>query len=834
MRKFWKILAVLLGVIIVLLWGVPFAFQGQIESVIKREGGKLLKADFDFEKIDISLLRNFPHATVSISDFYLQGIGEVSADTLVKSKQLSATVNLLSLFGDGGYEITNIFMDETKVHAVVGKDGKANWDVMKMDDEENSASTHEVSSTEDDSFRIQLKGVKVNDLTVVYQDYASDNRLEINNLHAMCKGDFASDASLLDLQLESEAVTFRSGTLPLLNKAKLEADLDIQADFKGGKFVLSENRICLNAIEVAADGWVAMLDNGWDMDLKLKSSQIAFKDLLSLVPAIYAKDFKSLKADGKVTMDAYAKGLLNGDKQVPSFKLNLQVEDGQFRYPKLPSGVEDIHIHLIAENPGGLPDLTTLQIKPFHLSLAKNPIAMEASLRTPISDPAFQLKAKGKLDLSKVKDVYPLDDLKLNGWIDADVAMEGKLSYIEKEIYDKIMASGNVSLKNMILSLPELPEVEVKESAMAFAPRYVALKSTTIRMGENDLTLDSKLENYVGYLLKGTTLRGSLNVSSHKINLNDFMHTDSTVVVSDTALVEQSKETSGGILKVPSNLDFTVNADLKKVTMDNMCFDNVKGLLVIKDSKVDMKNLSMQTMGGSVVMNGAYATPQGKQPSMNAGFALNQLSFAQAYEELGMVRSMAPIFKELKGEFSGDVKINTLLDGQMHPVMESVKGEGSISTKSLSLSGVKFIDQVATIVKKPSLKEIRVKDLDIDFTIDKGRVSTAPFDLKMGDYTMNLSGSTGMDQSIDYKGKITLPASVGGKMRLSTVDMNIGGTFSSPKVSIDMGSVLKNMAGQILGGLSGGNAENDKDSVKTDEKKKNGLLEGVKNLFKKK
>ena len=132
---------------------------------------------------------------------------------------------------------------------------------------------------------------------------------------------------------------------------------------------------------------------------------------------------------------------------------------------------------------------------------------------------------------------------------------------------------------------------------------------------------------------------------------------------------------------------------------------------------------------------------------MNAGFRLEGLSFAQAYKELNMVQQMAPIFENLKGNFSGNMHVQTLLDNRMEPVMDTMQGNGSLSTKDLSLSGVKVIDQIADAVKKPELKEMKVKDMTLDFTIKEGRVSTEPFDIKLGDYVMNLSGSTGLDQT---------------------------------------------------------------------------------------
>jgi hypothetical protein len=211
-----------------------------------------------------------------------------------------------------------------------------------------------------------------------------------------------------------------------------------------------------------------------------------------------------------------------------------------------------------------------------------------------------------------------------------------------------------------------------------------------------------------------------------------------------------------------------------------------------------------------------------------------------------MIQKLAPIFNSLKGDFSGSVKINTLLDDNMSPVINTLNGSGSLSTKNLSLSGVKAIDMVADIVKKPSLKQAKVKDMKIDFTIANGRINTKPFDIKLEDYTMNLSGSTGLDQTIDYKGKITIPESAGKISQFGTVDMNIGGTFTSPKVSIDMESLAKQAASKaiekvgekVIDKLLGGSAKSDSTSTDTKKDVKEQVKEQVINkaldLFKKK
>lgn len=825
MKKVLKIAGITLGVLLILILVLPFAFQGKIEKLVKQEGNKMLNAQFDFSALDISLIRNFPSASITLEDFWLKGAGEFQNDTLIQAGELTAAVNLFSLFGNSGYDISKIIIEDTKVKAIVLENGHPNWDVMKP-----SADTTDTEETPTESapIRIKLQKLSIKDLSVSYDDRQGGMYAAINHLNATCSGDFGSERTTVDLSMETPSLTYRTGGIPFLNKARLEADMNVDADFANNKYTLKDNTISLNAIQVNIDGWAAMQKNGIGMDMKLNTNEVGFKELLSLIPAIYAKDFQDLKTDGKASLTAFAKGIL-GQDQVPQFEVALDVKDGMFRYPSLPAGVENINITANVKNAGGNIDATEITVSPFDFVLAGNPFSLKASVKTPVSDPDLQASAQGTLDLGKIKEVYPLEDMTLNGTIQADMNLAGKLSYIEKEQYDQMKAAGSIRLNNMKLNLQDMPAIDIQRSTFSFSPRYLQLSETTINIGQNDLTVDSRFENYLGYALKGSTLKGNLNISSNHIHVNDFISSDTTTVQApethDSTTVSSSE---AGVIRIPENIDFTMQANLKEVLFDKMKLETVSGVLTVKNGTVDMRNLSFNTMGGSITANGAYSAPKGVQPHLNAGFDMKGIGFAQAYEELGLVQQLAPIFSGLKGNFSGNLKINTPLDEKMNPVMQQVQGSGSLSTKDLSLSDVKFINQVADIVKKPSMKDIQVKDLNLDFEIADGRVTTQPFDLKLGDYTMNLSGSTGLDQTIDYTGKITLPSGgIGSK--LGTVDMTIGGTFTSPKVGIDMASLAKNAAEQALKGLVKGNDENGEET-----KEKESVIDKALNLFKKK
>ena len=480
MKKIAKITGIIIVCILSLMFILPFAFQGKIKELVIAEGNKMLNAEFGFDGLNISLFRDFPKASVGLEGFWLKGINEFENDTLLYAGKAQVAVDVMSLFGDTGFDISKVLLANTKVKAIVLEDGRPNWDVMKPD----TTAVEEADTTSTGAFRIKLQQLKVEDLNVIYDDRQSNMYADIQGFNAICSGDMTADKTLLNLEALIQALTFKMDGVPFLSQARIAADLNVDADLKNSKFTLKENTLTLNAIKAGIDGWVAMPANApMNMDLKLNTSDINFKEILSLIPAIYAKDFETLKANGTVSLTAFAKGELVGDSILPQFEANMLVKDGSFRYPALPAGVDAINVNASVKNPGGALDATEINVNPFSLKMLGNAFAITANVKTPISDPDFNLTANGTLDLGQIKNVYPLEEMSLNGVVKADMSLNGHLSYIDKEMYDKFNATGRINLRNMILKMKDMPDVSIEKSTFAFTPKYLNLNETTVHIG---------------------------------------------------------------------------------------------------------------------------------------------------------------------------------------------------------------------------------------------------------------------------------------------------------------------------------------------------------------
>jgi hypothetical protein len=289
-----------------------------------------------------------------------------------------------------------------------------------------------------------------------------------------------------------------------------------------------------------------------------------------------------------------------------------------------------------------------------------------------------------------------------------------------------------------------------------------------------------------------------LTVTSNYLNLNDFM--------TETAGTEKNSQdtASVGIIVIPKNLDFNLTGDFKKVIFDNLNMDNVKGQITVRNGKVEMKNLAMNELGGSLGVNGSYDTSvDPKQPQLSLSLDIKNVSFAQTFSTFTTIQQIAPIFESVLGNFSTSMQLSSPLGSDFMPVLTSLKANGLLQSSDVEVKDVKALDMVASALKNDQLKDIRVKDLKLPFSIDEGRVKTQPFDVNMGNLgKMNLSGTTGLDQTIDYKGTINLAGNMT-KGYVNNVNLKIGGTFTNPKVSVDLADMASQAIGKAVGGAIG-------------------------------
>ena len=84
-------------------------------------------------------------------------------------------------------KIHSIVIHEPRIHAIVHKDGSANWDIVKEDTA--AVETSEAAKP----FQLSLQRYAIHKGYLLYKDEPADMSSEIINLEHEGKGDFTSD-----------------------------------------------------------------------------------------------------------------------------------------------------------------------------------------------------------------------------------------------------------------------------------------------------------------------------------------------------------------------------------------------------------------------------------------------------------------------------------------------------------------------------------------------------------------------------------------------------------------------------------------------------------------
>ena len=833
MKKFLKIFFITILVIFLILLVTPFLFKGKILEFAKKELNSMLTAEVDFSDLKLSFIRNFPNAYVALEDLTVVGKGEFEGDTLVAFKKFSVTVDVMSVIKMDNIQVKSVLLDRARLYAHVLENGQANWDIMKAD-EETPETPEDTSSF---AFKVALKKFEIRNTNVTYRDDEGKMLATLKDLNYNLRGDMTQDNADLNMKLDIAEVDFWMDGIRYLKKARAGFVSEIAADLKNMGFTFKDNQFNLNEIVLKFAGSVLMPSDDINVDITFASEKTDFKSLLSLIPAIYMQDFESVKTTGSLLLNGDVKGTYN-DNQMPNANLNMMVENAMFKYPDLPKSVDNINIATKIFYNGVVFDRTTVDVDKFHLEMAGNPFDAELHVKTPDSDMQIAAKFIGKIDFNSVADIVPLDDVTLKGLLECNLSLAGRMSTLEKEQYEDFKADGMLKLSGFDYIDPDFPQgVKIASTQLNFTPKIVNLVNFDAVIGNTDIAMNGTLENFIPFVFKDETVRGKLSLKSNTIDLNEFMtDTDEAAPVDTVPLT---------VIEVPKNIDFAINANIGKILFDKLTITNTAGALLVKDGKVQMKNLAMNMLEGSMLLNGEYNTQDIKVPSIDFAMDIKQFDITSALSSFSMLEKILPEPQNYVGKVSANLTLNSILDEHLDPVMNTVASKGRLLTHNLEIRNSKLFGTMADLLKNESWRTPAPGNLDIKYEIKDGRLSVEPINMNIAQAKLELTGDQGLDMTLNYKVNVAVPTSSlgatdllgkvpgGASIKEIKVAGLVGGTATKPEVKLsvaDMTSTVVDAVKEQVTEVVTQKVEEVKEQVKEEVNKQvdNALEEAIK------
>jgi hypothetical protein len=354
-----------------------------------------------------------------------------------------------------------------------------------------------------------------------------------------------------------------------------------------------------------------------------------------------------------------------------------------------------------------------------------------------------------------------------------------------------------------------------------FTPQFVELTKFDAVIGKSDIQADGKIENMLQYVFKNELLKGQFNMHSKLMDLNELM------TPADTAKKPASAPaTASSVIAVPANIDFSLHSDIARMLYDKIEITNVAGLLHVANNTIDLSELKMNMLDGSLKMSGSYNTSNIKKPHVDfKNLDITGWDIQKTFKAFNTVQKLAPVAEHATGTFSSALSFVTDLDQTMSPLMNTLTGKGNLKTNKVVVSDFGPLSKLGDALKMDQFKKMDVSNLDISYEFRNGRVYVKPFDMNTSGITSKVEGSTGFDQTVDYSIKMLIPTA---NMPSQAKDA-INGAFSKlngmagtnvslgdkAKVTALMGGTVTKPTVKIVPtGMEGSVKDNVKDQVK--------------------
>ncbi|HCW06436.1 MAG TPA: outer membrane assembly protein [Cytophagales bacterium] len=487
--------------------------------------------------------------------------------------------------------------------------------------------------------------------------------------------------------------------------------------------------------------------------------------------------------NGKLNLDLLVKGIYNKtENKFPFVDAKMKLLDGLVQYKNYPP-LKNIHFYAEAVNKTGKLGDATLNIGKFAYTLADEPFEVSGTL-VDLNNYQYDFNVNGKIDLSKLASIYPVDGVELAGLIDAQFKTSGLVSDLENGNYARVSSSGKIIVSNVKVMTKEIKApILINTANLVFTPSKIILQDLDGKLGKGSIKMNGDITNYMSFVTsKNDLITGDLNFVCDTLDINEWMPraqtaTGKPVPATDTTHAKLT------VIEVPKNLNFIFDSKIGYVKYEDLTITNMDGDIVVKDGVLSLNETGFNSLNAKFSFDADYNTRDLNHPLFDMKLNVSDLDINRAYKEVKLFRDLAPSAANTYGKFSVDYKLKGELAKDMTPKLGTLIGGGVMRIADAKINGMKLFEEISKSAKKSEINDPHLKDFTMETEIRDNKIIVKPFSIKVSGFDTDIEGVNTMTGMVNYLVKIEL-------LPLVKIPFHVTGKYDNPKVALGKGHKL--------------------------------------------
>lgn len=791
MKRLKKILiytAVVLAVFFASTAISVFLFKDKIIQRFVTEANKQLNTPVKIGKIDVSMFDDFPNLAIVFTDVYVED-SHPGIYPLLTAQRMAFNLSPVELW-KGNYSIRGLSITGSETNLRINAAGKANYIILKETQGDGTGG----------AVQFDLRNVRLNNTIVSYLDQQADQHHVFNS--EKLAASILVTGDLYKIEAKGDVVTEQIGigtSLFLTNKMfEVNTRIDYDDDKKLVDFNSSVLKIGRSQFEIS--GNYNFKDKNL-IDLKAAGKDTDIQTLLSLLPDETSKSLKQYRSEGDVFFNLSLKGEIS-DRKSPFISVSFGCKDATLFHPDYKSRITKANLN----GSFASPSLTNFNDAKLFLKDVEGELNGKTFIGnlgiSQFNDPYIALDFKGELDAASISNFYPIPQVNdLNGLIDADIMFEGKTSLLKKKATaQKVKTNGAITLHDVNFNYGK-QNIHFKDinGTLQFNNNDLALSNVQGYFENSDFQLNGFFKNIITFLLfENQPIGIETDLKSNFLDLDQLF--------SIGFEEEESKEYQ---FRISPDLQLNFNCDVKAMKYKRFKPTHIKGDLLVKNQVAVSRNITMNTMGGALTLNGIVDAKNPKAIDVISTFKLDGQHVDSIFYVFENFDQTFIQDKHLKGRAFANVDLEMTLNEKLNLIAPTLIADISVTIKNGELNNFEPMKKLNKYLDDEGLSKMRFADLKNEIHIEKQTIYLPQMEVKSNVTTIQVSGTHTFDQHIDYrvaaplrnKKKIDPDEAFGaieedgsGKAKIF---LKITGTTDEYDVSLDKDAVKKKISSDL-------------------------------------
>lgn len=754
--------------ILFLMFIIPILFPGTISEQVKIFANQHLAGKLDYRRTHLTFFRHFPSLTVSVDDFLLKGSKPFQEDTLLAAREVAVGINLKNLIFDREVKIDEIYVTDAYGNVFVNSKGEANYNVYV------AKPSQKPKDTTGSGTSIKLDLIKLKNWNITYRDHAARVLVDAKGLNYTGRGGLSQDIFDLETDLDIDKLDFSLNRIYYAKQKTLHADLITRINTNALTFVLRKNELRINDLPLKFTGFLSILKDGYNLDVKAASEKTTIRDMISVLPPQYLDWAKDTKIEGNSDLFFNLKGRFSEQKNLkPRLKARLLVSDGFVSNGKAPVPMNHLNMDLNVDLPSLDTNQLAIDLKNLGFDLGPNN-SFKAVVKTKgLNEMQVNADIKGAVDLQTLDQALGLKDIDVRGLMDTNIKANGIFS-LDKKLFPK--TNGYLNLKNGWLKTKYYPNPIQNINILAniintdgtFKSLGVKLNPFRFDFEGNPVFVNADLQNFEDVLYK-VRAKGVLNVGRiYRVFARKGFDVSGLIMADLSLNGRQSYATTGQYSKLDNK--------------GNLILKNIKATTEFLPKSFFIKEGNFRFENEKMWFSKFFATYGKSDFSLN-GYLLNTINY----------------FIERRGTLHGKFNLNSnyVLIDEFMALKNGDNSKKSIDVEYAKVenpksSGVVIIPKnldvsLQTNIRKVEFKGLALNHLKGQASVDKGQV-----------YLKNTSFDIiGSKMNIDARYQDESPLTANYDVALKVLDFDVQRAYKEIDMVREMATAAKNVKGIV-------------------------------------